>query len=46
MSNDFASGRGKGSLVIINKTVEMRSGGELWVYPGGYQEIQRHFCLR
>jgi hypothetical protein len=31
MSDDIASWRGKGSLVIINETVEIYIGRELWL---------------
>jgi hypothetical protein len=43
--NYFASWRSKICFVVIHKTMEVRSGGELWMQSRGSQEIQRDFRL-
>jgi hypothetical protein len=43
--NYFASWRSKKCFVVIHKTMEVRSGRELWMQSRGSQEIQRDFRL-
>jgi hypothetical protein len=43
--NYFESWRSKSCFVLIHKTMEVRSGGELWMQSRVSQEIQRDFRL-
>jgi hypothetical protein len=43
--NDFASWWSKSCFVVIHKTMEVRSGREMWMQSRGLLEIKRDFRL-